>query len=410
MTINIGIVGCGRILAAHLQGYRILREQGFDGFRITALCSRNRLDAESYIQRGEGPPQRNPVSQVAGDPLAVGDQYLSDFQDDVHPVVFTDYEEMIRWDGVDAVNDWTSHELHHRVAATAFRHGKHLLTQKPLAVTVAAARQMCLQAEQAGATLAVFENARNKPVTRQLSWLFESGRIGRLKQIQLTNIGNWWAPDLVVAETPWRHQAEHAGGIALDIGVHLFNQFAFLAGDIRSVWGQASVQEPQRRIGDRWFDCDADDTIICGFESEQQVQGAIHLSWSGHGESTMSGNGRGLCFYAERGSVIGDDVRFDDGTTASLGDLYRSHAGDRKELDFPRGIENPFALNQLDWLEAIEQGRAPETSGKVGLRDLAAATAILESSHSGRRVLVDDVAEGRVRDWQRPLDRKHGLL
>ena len=37
--IRIGIVGCGRILNAHLHGYRLLREAGFDNFRITALCA-----------------------------------------------------------------------------------------------------------------------------------------------------------------------------------------------------------------------------------------------------------------------------------------------------------------------------------------------------------------------------------
>jgi len=41
--IRIGIVGCGRILNAHLQGYKQLRELGMDNFRITALCARNEL-------------------------------------------------------------------------------------------------------------------------------------------------------------------------------------------------------------------------------------------------------------------------------------------------------------------------------------------------------------------------------
>ena len=69
--IRIGIIGCGRILAAHLQAYRLLRELGFEDFRITALCSRKAADAESYIQRGEGPPQRPAVSDIPGDPLAI---------------------------------------------------------------------------------------------------------------------------------------------------------------------------------------------------------------------------------------------------------------------------------------------------------------------------------------------------
>ena len=56
--IRIGIIGCGRILAAHLEGYRLLREAGVDNFRITALCARREEDALSYVKRGTGPTQR----------------------------------------------------------------------------------------------------------------------------------------------------------------------------------------------------------------------------------------------------------------------------------------------------------------------------------------------------------------
>ena len=45
---------------------------GVDDFRITALCARREEDAWSYVRRGEGPPQRPPVSTSPGDPLAVG--------------------------------------------------------------------------------------------------------------------------------------------------------------------------------------------------------------------------------------------------------------------------------------------------------------------------------------------------
>src|SRR5207247_5903327 len=50
--IRIGLVGAGRILPAHLRGYQLLRWAGVDEFRITAITSRPRRDAESYLQRG----------------------------------------------------------------------------------------------------------------------------------------------------------------------------------------------------------------------------------------------------------------------------------------------------------------------------------------------------------------------
>lgn len=408
MTIRIGIVGCGRILAAHLQGYRVLRDAGFDDFRITALCARRAEDAEGYVRRGHGPPQRRPVSDRPGDPLAVADQYVGDFQEDVQPRIFTDYRAMIESGEVDAINDFTTHELHFPIASAAFERGLHVLTQKPLTVSVAAARQLCNRARENGCTFAVFENARNKPATRQLRWLVESQPLGRLKMIHLANIGNWWAPDLVVAETPWRHRLREGGGLALDIGVHLFNQFSYVAGDLRTVWGQASVQEPRRRIKSpaAVIDCDADDTIIGGFDTVDDVQGSFHLSWSGHGEPTMSGGGRGPCYYFEGGSVIGDDLQRDDGSRAKLSQWYAETVStQRDQAWFPRGIVDPFALNQGDWLRAIQHNSAPETSGEVGARDLAAAMAILESSHCGRRLNVEDVLLGRECSWQ----ERHGL-
>ena len=57
---------------------------------------------------------------------------------------------MIKNGPIDAINDFTIHSLHHRIALLAFDHGKHVLSQKPLAVTMEGARQMCQAAEKKG--------------------------------------------------------------------------------------------------------------------------------------------------------------------------------------------------------------------------------------------------------------------
>lgn len=411
---RIGIVGCGRILAAHLRGYRLLREAGYDEFQITALCARREDDARMYVKRGEGPPQRPAVSDIPGDPLAVADEYLSDFQPGVEVSVHTDYEDMIANGAIDAVNDFTLHSLHHRIAESAFAHGKDLLSQKPLGVTVEAARRMCDEADARDRVLGVFENARNRPVTRHWKWLFESGVGGALQMVLFGVIGAWWAPNRIVAETPWRHRLDEGGGLSLDMGVHQFDIVRHLAGEIKSVTGRTAIVEPRRITTDssgaivEEIDCDADDTFFASFETESGVAGDLHAGWCGHGEPTKIG--QGFVFYGGKCRVTGDDVTFDDKPAESLAALYEAQADEAtRQRDFPFGLTDGFALNQYDWLRAVEERREPETSGREGLRDLAAAYAIVESAKAGRTVEVEEVLSGALRDYQRPIDEKFGL-
>jgi predicted dehydrogenase len=407
--IRIGIVGCGRILAAHLRGYRLLRELGFDDFRITALCSRKEADAAGYLHRGSGPPQRRPVSDIPGDPLAVGNEYLSDFQDTQDVRTFTDYRRMIAETPLDAINDFSTHGLHHQIAKSAFDAGKHLLTQKPLAVTIKAARRVCEQAERAGLVFGVFENARFRPGTRHLHWLFHGGPGGKLQMVFSGNVARWWAPNRIVAETPWRHKLLEAGGITLDLGVHQFNVIRHLAGEVKTILGRTCVIEKQRITVNpggkeiESMDCDADDTCLASFETEEGVQGSLTASWAGHGGVTMIGPG--MVFHGTGGRAAGDDLTDDNGITRGIGSLYRDQAGEQtRQSDFPIATEDGFALTQHDWLEAIRRNRQPEIDGWEGLKDLACAYAVLESSLAGKRMVVQDVLEGRIEDYQRPLN------
>ncbi len=412
--IRIGIVGCGRILASHLRGYRLLREAGVDDFRITALCSLEEDEARMYVRRGEGPPQRPAVSNIPGDPLATGDEYLSDFQDDVEVEVHTDFRRMMADAPIDAVNDFTTHALHHQVAAAAFEQGQHLLTQKPLAVTIRAGRRMCEEAEARGLTFGVFENFRFRPATRHLRWLFDAGPGGEVQMVMVGNVGTWWAPNQIVAQTAWRHKMIEAGGIGLDIGVHLFDLIRHVAGEVGNVQARTAIVEPVRVTLDEQgnlveqVDCDADDTVYATFETHSGVTGTLTASWAGHGEPTTFGPGP--VFYGSNCRVAGTTVTFDKGPPVQLTDLYAEGCPkDRKERDFPLGLDEQFALAQYDWLDAVRNGRQPETDGREALADLACAYAILESNKSARQVTIEEITDGTLADYQQPIDEHYGV-
>jgi 1,5-anhydro-D-fructose reductase (1,5-anhydro-D-mannitol-forming) len=412
--IRIGIIGCGRILAAHLQGFRLLREAGVDDFRITALCARQLDDARSYVQRGHGPPQRAAVSSIPGDALAVADEFLSDFQDDVDVEVYDDFREMISTGPIDAVNDYTLHGLHHVIAQLAAENGKHLLTQKPISVTVGGARMMCETFEACGLTLGVFENWRYQPDSLRMVALLKAGVLGQTQMIHTGAIGAWWAPNQIVAETPWRHRTEQAGGITLDMGVHQFDLVRAAGGEVVSIDGRAHTIEPVRYTFDaagtitNEVDCDADDTYFATFETENGTVGSVHASWAGHASPTICGPGPVV--YTSKGQLHGSVFTDDAGARSTLAELYEQHIStEQRRRDIPFGLDDSFALTQLDWLNAIRERRAPIVDGQEGMRDLACAWAVLESSRAGRRVTLDEILSGEVATVQREIAPHFGL-
>jgi len=246
--IRIGIIGCGRIVPAHLRGYATLRHLGHDNFRITALYSPKRRDAEMFRKRGEGPPPRPPVSTSPGDPLSAPHMYVSDFQSDVDARVFDSFDELLNSGTVDALDIPASVFAHHAYTVKAAEAGKHVLVQKPFSVSVAAGREMVAAARRNRVTLGVTENVRYAEGSRMARWAIERGDLGDIQMVASVGIGTEaWSPDKIVADTPWRHSRVLAGGGAtLDIGVHLFHRVRYLCGDVRSI---APWFERSKRIG-----------------------------------------------------------------------------------------------------------------------------------------------------------------
>jgi len=415
--IRIGIVGCGRILNAHLQGYKQLRAQGVDNFRITALCARRDEDARMFLRRGDGPAPRPPVLDPAtGDPLAAPHTYLSDFQDDVDPLICTDYRDLIADASVDAVNDVTTLALHHQVGLTALHAGKHLLTEKPLAVSVRAAQRLVDVANERGLTLGVCENVRQSPATRAAAWAVRTGLIGQVQVAVMGGLGGLWSPDRVVADTPWRHEKRRGGGGgSIDIGVHQLHWMRYVVGEIASVGAVARTYEPVRSRRDErgriveQVQANVDDTYLSTLVFDRGAIGQLWWSWGLHGEP-LDIPGSPVLFGSE-GSIRGDELVRDGGRRLPLQQEFEQSMTDaEREQFFPLGLRDPFAIQQLDWLRAIERGTDPETSGAEGLRDLACAFTILESSTLGRQVTPREVLDHSVDAYQHDIDAYYNLL
>lgn len=410
--IKVGLVGCGRIMPIHLHGYKALMEKGFE-VEIRALCDKHIENALRFRKRSEGLQPRDPVGPP-GDPLHAPHIYVSDFQKSgIDIELYDNYKNMLKEADIDAVDIYTSVDTHHFITIDSLYEDKHVMVEKPIAITVKAARKMVEAAEKAKKVLGVGEGIHFIPGMRKTKWVIDQGCIGNIQLVFQAGLGGWWSPDKIVAETPWRHlKLQAGGGVTLDMGVHFLSLLRSYCGEVESVQGIVRIFEDTRVNRDKTgkiiqrIKSEVDDTFLAILKFKSGALGQISYSWALHGPPIMMFP----TIYGTKGSIKSNIVNLDDGTKRNVNQLFDENASQGiKDKFFPYGLTDAAALETLDFLNAILEGNEMEISGKEGLKDLAIAYAIIESSYLDRSVLVDDIEKGKTSFYESDINKHFNL-
>ena len=127
-----------------------------------------------------------------------------------HAVAYTDYERMLRESEVDIVSICTPHGLHSLQSIQAAYHGKHILVEKPMALTSIESERMIHAARDNGVKLYVVkQNRYNRPILLTQEAL-RSGKLGRVFMVQCNVI--WNRHDAYYEQSPWRGNRHLEGG------------------------------------------------------------------------------------------------------------------------------------------------------------------------------------------------------
>ena len=140
---------------------------------------------------------------------------------------FTSYEALLKQDDVDAVTLALPHYLHCPVALAAFQAGKHVVTEKPMAVSVRQCDQMIEAARAAGKQLTISHQARSHPMFPYLRSLLHSEDFGQL--IRMVWLSGGTRTQYYYDTEAWRGTwAEEGGGTLINQKVHDLDRLAYL--------------------------------------------------------------------------------------------------------------------------------------------------------------------------------------
>jgi predicted dehydrogenase len=146
----------------------------------------------------------------------------------------TDWKKLIKRKDIDVVDISTPGNLHAEMAIAAARAGKHVICEKPLANSLAEARDMLKSVQKAGVKNMVFFNYRRVPAVAFARQMIREGKLGEIYHFRAAYLQDW----IVDAEFPlvWRLDKKIAGSGALgDIGAHIIDLSLFLVGEISEV-------------------------------------------------------------------------------------------------------------------------------------------------------------------------------
>jgi len=288
------------------------------------------------------------------------------------PHACTDLDAVLR-DDVDAVYVSTTNELHFPQALAAARAGKHVLCDKPLALSLADAAAMISACRAAGVVLATNHHLRAAGTHRAMRVAIRRGDIGRPVAARI-----FQADYLPAFAQGWRvHRRDKGGGVILDRSVHGVDTLRHLLGE-----------DPAEVTAFIQSGAMASDGIEDGAMTLIRFPSGF-LATLHEGFTTPHAT-RGIEIDGSQGCLIGEDVM----TQRPVGTVRLCNEAGETELSCDR---EDLYVRGVRALHAAFRGEgAPLATGEDGAWSLATALAALESARTGRTVRVDPLIPPRA--------------
>jgi predicted dehydrogenase len=337
--LSFGLVGCGRIAKRHseLLGYGEIK-----GAQLAAVCDIVPEKAQAFGERFGVP-------------------------------AFTDMDEMARAVDIDVFVVLTESGRHAEHVINLARYGKHIMVEKPMALTLADADAMIRACDEAGAKLFVVKQNRFNVPVQKLREAMDAGRFGKL--VMGTVRVRWARPQAYYDQDSWRGTWAYDGGVLTNQASHHVDLLEWMMGDVDTVFAKATTA---------LVDIEAEDTAVVVLRFANGALGVIEATTAVRpkdleGSISILGEGGTV----EIGGFAVNQMKHWNFVEPQDGDAeVIEHYSVNPPSVYGYGHEAYY--NHV--IDAVSNGRKSLVDGLEGRRSLELINAIYESVETGREV------------------------
>ncbi len=335
-TFRVALVGCGRISKNHFEAI-----DQVEGLELAAVCD---ADPERAAQAGA---QWNVPH-------------------------YTSYEKMLKESKADVITIATPSGLHPDQGVEAARAGKHVVMEKPMAISLTGADALVHACDKAGVQLFVVKQNRLNPPVQLLKRAIDKNRFGRIYMASCTVY--WARPQEYYDQAPWRGTWEFDGGAFMNQASHYVDLIQWVMGPVESVMAKTATLA--RRI-------ETEDSGIAILKFRSGALGMIQVTMLAYPRN-LEGS---LTILGEKGSAkIG-------GTAVNKIEHWEFAESDDDDKQAEAANTNPpnvYGLGHQGYYRnvlAVLRGEAkPDTDGRAGRKSLELILGIYESAKTGKEV------------------------
>ncbi|SDW42589.1 Predicted dehydrogenase [Marininema mesophilum] len=343
--IRYGIVGCGHIARKHVEAITAT-----EGAFLTAVCDQDKTRLSRWSRDG-----------VKG---------------------YTDLGMMLREATVDVICICTPSGTHKEMTIQAAQAGKHIIVEKPMALTIADADKMIEVCKNQGVLLSVVHPNRFRPAMEALRHRVVEGAFGTFSHANATV--RWNRDQDYFDQAPWRGTRAMDGGVLMNQAIHNLDLLLWMMGDVEEV---SAYQATRLR------EIEVEDVMVSILRFKSGALGVIEAAVTLYPRNLEES----LSLFGETGTAVVGGPTANWIKTWQFADLTPEEATEivQQVGENPYGKPGHQCLIE-DMTDAIQRGRQPLITGADGRRVLALVNACQRAALTGQRIRLDELTTGGI--------------